>query len=55
MQTVKPAYVPVRVGGHLVFRYDPIRHVVEWMGRDGNKHYIDLATFDSGAQDDKGE
>ena len=47
---VKPAYVPVVIGGKLAFRYDPARHVVEWRIR-GETHYIDLARIEEMARD----
>ena len=47
---VRPAYVPVVVGGKLAFRYDPRRHVVEWQSK-GETHYIDLARLEEMAQD----
>ena len=47
---VKPAYVPVVIGGKLAFRYDPRRHVVEWQAK-GETHYIDLAALEEMARD----
>ena len=46
---VRSAYVPVRVAGKLVFRYDPQRRIVEVQDR-GERHYIDLAALDELAQ-----
>jgi len=48
-QRVQPAYVQVRVGGKLLFRYDPARRIVEVQDR-GDRHYIDLAALDEQAQ-----
>jgi len=47
---VRPAYMPVVIGGKLAFRYDPHRHVVEWQAK-GETHYIDLARLDEMARD----
>ncbi|HQY93151.1 hypothetical protein [Caldilinea sp.] len=46
---VRADYVPVRVAGKLVFRYDPRRRIVEVQDR-GERHYIDLAALDERAQ-----
>ena len=46
---IKPAYMPVVIGGKLAFRYDPARRIVEWQHR-GERHYIDLAALDEQAQ-----
>lgn len=48
-QRVQPAYVAVRVGGKLLFRYDPARRIVEVQDR-GERHYVDLAALDEQAQ-----
>ena len=48
-QRVQAGYVPVRVGGKLLFRYDPARRIVEVQER-GERHYIDLAALDEQAQ-----
>ena len=47
-QRVRADYVPVRVAGKLVFRYDPRRRIVEVQDR-GERHYIDLAALDEQA------
>ncbi len=46
---VRADYVPVRVGGRLLFRYDPLRRIVEVQDR-GERHYVDLAALDEQAQ-----
>lgn len=46
---VRPAYVAVRAGGKLLFRYDPARRIVEVQDR-GERHYIDLAALDEQAR-----
>lgn len=46
---VRADYVPVRVAGKLLFRYDPRRRIVEVQER-GERHYIDLAALDEQAQ-----
>ena len=47
---MKPAYVSVRGnGGKLLFRYDPIRRIVEVQDR-GERHYVDLAALEEQAQ-----
>lgn len=45
----RAAYVPVRVAGKLLFRYDPTRRIVEVQDR-GERHYVDLAALDEQAQ-----
>lgn len=46
---VQSAYIAVRVGGKLLFRYDPARRIVEVQDR-GERHYVDLAALDEQAQ-----
>ncbi len=46
---IKPAYIAVRAGGALAFRYDPARRIVEWQHK-GERHYFDLAELEEQAQ-----
>jgi hypothetical protein len=40
----KAQFVPVVVNNKLVFRFDPVRGLIEWQHR-GEKHVIDLADY----------
>lgn len=43
-QAPKSQFVPVARGGKLVFRFDPVRGLIEWQHR-GEKYIIDLAEY----------
>ena len=45
-KTPKAQFVPVVVGGRLIFKFDPTRGLIEYQSR-GEKHIIDLADYAS--------
>lgn len=51
---IRAAYVNVKWGDRLLFKYDPYRHVIEIQDR-GVKHTIDLAAIDAREEREGGE